>query len=123
MPSTFSLRVNQWLQNPTVLWAWLRATALLLAMSIGLFFVLQSDKVAKISFQKNAVAKLKAKVEEEHTSNIQLKEKTANNNEIIAQIKTRASANTQSTLFTAQELGQRVRFADQAKETSERKRA
>lgn len=40
----------------------------------------------------------------------QLKEKTANNNEVIAQIKKRASANTQSTLFAAQELGQRVVF-------------
>lgn len=79
MPSTFSLRVNHWLQNPTVLWAWLRATALLLAMSIGLFFVLQSDKVARNFFKKNAVAKLKAKIEEEHTSNLQLKEKTIQN--------------------------------------------
>ncbi len=39
-----------------------------------------------------------------------LKEKTSNNNVLIEQIKTKASSNTQSTLFTAQELGQRVRF-------------
>lgn len=40
----------------------------------------------------------------------ELKEKTENNNVLIAQIKVKSSANTQSTLFTVQELGQRVRF-------------
>ncbi len=45
---------------------------------------------------------------------IELKEKTQNNNVLIDQIKTRASANTQSTLFTVQELGQRVSFPDSA---------
>ncbi|MGH1378201.1 MAG: hypothetical protein ACRBB3_05200 [Alphaproteobacteria bacterium] len=45
---------------------------------------------------------------------IELKEKTQNNNVLIDQIKTRASANTQSTLFTVQELGQRVSFPDNA---------
>lgn len=43
---------------------------------------------------------------------IELKEKTQNNNVLIEQIKTRASANTQSTLFTVQELGQRVSFPE-----------
>ncbi len=32
---------------------------------------------------------------------------------MIDQIKKRASANTQATLFTAQQLGQRVHFVDQ----------
>lgn len=41
----------------------------------------------------------------------ELKQKTANNNALIDQIKTKASANTQATLFTAQEMGQRVSFA------------
>jgi hypothetical protein len=50
-----------------------------------------------------------------------LKEKTANNNEMISQIKKRASANTQSTLFAVQELGQRVQF--DKKTTQEPKRA
>ncbi|MGH1455686.1 MAG: hypothetical protein ACRBDI_02805 [Alphaproteobacteria bacterium] len=50
----------------------------------------------------------------------QLREKTASNNEMIGQIKKRASANTQSTLFTAQELGQRVKFDEK---TTEQKRA
>ena len=40
----------------------------------------------------------------------ELKEKTQSNNMLIDGIKTRASANTQSTLFTVQELGQRVSF-------------
>lgn len=51
----------------------------------------------------------------------QLKEKTANNNDMIEQIKKRASANTQSTLFAAQELGQRVVF--DAPTTEQQKRA
>ena len=42
----------------------------------------------------------------------ELKEKTENNNMLIDQIKTRATANTQSTLFTAQEMGQRVHFPE-----------
>ncbi len=42
----------------------------------------------------------------------ELKEKTQSNNIIIEQIKNRARANTQSTLFTVQELGQRVSFAN-----------
>lgn len=41
------------------------------------------------------------------TQNI-LREKTVNNNEMIATIKKRAQANTQATLFSAQEMGQRV---------------
>ncbi|PCI99707.1 MAG: hypothetical protein COB14_05845 [Alphaproteobacteria bacterium] len=45
---------------------------------------------------------------------VELKEKTQNNNVLINQIKTRAAANTQSTLFTVQELGQRVSFPDNA---------
>lgn len=53
-----------------------------------------------------------------------LKEKTASNNEMIAHIKKRASANTQSTLFAAQELGQRVRFEEAIKDKKqEQKRA
>lgn len=44
----------------------------------------------------------------------ELKEKTQNNNILIDQIKTRAAASTQSTLFTVQELGQRVRLPDNA---------
>ena len=42
----------------------------------------------------------------------ELKEKSENNNLLIDQIKAQAMANTQSTLFTAQEMGQRVRFHD-----------
>ncbi len=53
-----------------------------------------------------------------------LKEKTANNNDMIAQIKKRASANTQSTLFAAQELGQRVQFAEKTTaQNNEQRRA
>lgn len=37
-----------------------------------------------------------------------LREKTENNNDMIARIKDRAQANTQATLFSAQEMGQRV---------------
>ncbi|PCJ97540.1 MAG: hypothetical protein COA45_09760 [Zetaproteobacteria bacterium] len=50
----------------------------------------------------------------------ELKEKTQNNNVLIGQIKTRAAANTQSTLFTVQELGQRVRFSDKSAQKEER---
>lgn len=54
----------------------------------------------------------------------ELKEKTQNNNVLIDQIKTRAAANTQSTLFTVQELGQRVRLPDNAalKDTNKEER-
>ncbi len=54
----------------------------------------------------------------------ELKEKTQNNNVLINQIKTRAAANTQSTLFTVQELGQRVRLPDNAalKDTNQEER-
>ncbi len=45
---------------------------------------------------------------------IELKEKTQSNNLIIEQVKKRASANTQSTLFTVQELGQRIKFPEPA---------
>lgn len=40
----------------------------------------------------------------------QLKELTESNNVMIAQIKKRAEANTQTTLFTAQQMGQRVQI-------------
>ncbi len=40
----------------------------------------------------------------------ELKDKTLSNNILIEQIKNRAAANTKSTLFTVQELGQRVQF-------------
>ncbi len=40
----------------------------------------------------------------------ELKEKAESNNLLIGQMKDRALANTKSTLFTAQELGQRVNF-------------
>ena len=50
----------------------------------------------------------------------ELKEKTQNNNVLIGQIKTRAAANTQSTLFTVQELGQRVIFSDKSAQKEER---
>ncbi len=40
----------------------------------------------------------------------ELKEKTEHNNVMIDQIKKRTSANTQATLFTAQQMGQRVNF-------------
>lgn len=43
----------------------------------------------------------------------ELREKTVSNNMAIDQIKSRAAANTQSTLFSAQEIGQRVTFAPQ----------
>lgn len=43
-----------------------------------------------------------------------LKEKTQSNNEMIEQIKKKASANTQATLFTVQEMGQRVFFPTEA---------
>ncbi len=41
----------------------------------------------------------------------ELKEKAESNNMTIDQVTTRARANTQSTLFSAQEMGQRVTFA------------
>ncbi len=41
-----------------------------------------------------------------------LREKTENNNSMIAQIKKRAQANTQSTLFSVQEMGQRAIIHD-----------
>ena len=46
----------------------------------------------------------------------ELKEKTHSNNIVIEQIKKRATANTQSTLFTVQEMGQRVTFNDKKEE-------
>ncbi len=46
----------------------------------------------------------------------ELKEKTQSNNILIKQIKERATANTKSTLFTVQELGQRVSFNTQQEE-------
>ncbi len=55
---------------------------------------------------KNLIARLNALQNE-------LKEKTEHNNLMIDQIKKRAAANTQATLFTAQQMGQRVHFADQ----------
>jgi len=45
-----------------------------------------------------------------------LKNKTESNNVIIASIKKKAAANTQSTLFTVQQLGQRVTLADPIQE-------
>ncbi|MGN7438113.1 MAG: hypothetical protein ACTHOO_05645 [Alcanivorax sp.] len=42
----------------------------------------------------------------------ELKEKNGHNNVMINQIKKKAAANTQSTLFTAQQMGQRVYFQD-----------
>lgn len=76
---------------------------------------------------KNALATRYAKASEEFRSRLddfrksdkallmqldrlqaELKEKTQGNNIMIEQIKTRASANTQSTLFTVQEMGQRI---------------
>lgn len=56
---------------------------------------------------KNLIAQLNALQNE-------LKEKTEHNNVMIDQIKKKAAANTQSTLFTAQQMGQRVFFQDQA---------
>ncbi len=53
----------------------------------------------------------------------ELKEKTQNNRVLIEQIKIQALANTQSTLFTAQELGQRVRFPEKNHEQNETERA
>lgn len=47
-----------------------------------------------------------------------LREKTSNNNDMIARIKDRAQANTQATLFSAQEMGQRVVLNDNVKEAS-----
>ncbi len=46
----------------------------------------------------------------------ELKEKTMSNNILIDQVKSRARANTQSTLFTVQELGQRVSFPEKARQ-------
>ena len=43
-----------------------------------------------------------------------LKEKTQSNNELIEQIKKTASANTQATLFTVQEMGQRIFYPSEA---------
>lgn len=45
-----------------------------------------------------------------------LREKTEHNNEMIARIKDRAQANTQATLFSAQEMGQRVILHDNKSE-------
>jgi len=54
---------------------------------------------------KNIIAQLNALQNE-------IKEKTEHNNVMIDQIKKRTSANTQATLFTAQQMGQRVNFED-----------
>ena len=45
---------------------------------------------------------------------LELKEKTQSNNVLVEQLIKRASANTEGTLFTAQELGQRARFLPKA---------
>ena len=55
---------------------------------------------------KNLIAHL-------NTLQNELKEKTEHNNVMIDQIKTKAAANTQATLFTVQQMGQRVYFGDQ----------
>ena len=48
----------------------------------------------------------------------ELRDKTENNNVLIDQIKKRASANTKATLFTVQELGQRVHFDEANNQTT-----
>ncbi len=50
----------------------------------------------------------------------ELKEKTQSNNILIGRIKDRAAANTKSTLFTVQELGQRVSFNTSQNTSEER---
>ncbi len=50
----------------------------------------------------------------------ELKEKTQSNNIIIGKLKDRAAANTKSTLFTVQELGQRVSFSNENTQAEER---
>ncbi len=45
-----------------------------------------------------------------------LREKTQNNNDMIARVRDRAQVNTQATLFSAQEMGQRVSFRERVKE-------
>ncbi len=64
---------------------------------------------------KNLIAQLNALQNE-------LKEKTEHNNVMIDQIKTKAAANTQSTLFTAQQMGQRAVFQE-PQNNEERKEA
>lgn len=49
----------------------------------------------------------------------ELRDKTENNNILIEQIKNRAAANTHSSLFTAQEMGQRVTFHDEQQTQAE----
>ena len=75
MPSVLSIRINNWLQSSITLWAWLRASSILMLGAVVLFYVLQSDKIAQVSFQKQSVSKIKAKIKEEHLSNFQLKTK------------------------------------------------
>ncbi|MGH1375714.1 MAG: hypothetical protein ACRBCK_05120 [Alphaproteobacteria bacterium] len=53
----------------------------------------------------------------------ELKQKSESNNILIEQIKNRAQANTTSTLFTVQEMGQRVRFPTTDHESAAQKGA
>ncbi len=75
MPSVLSTKIDLWLFNRTALWAWLKGAGLVLLVSLALFFVLQSEKIARSAFSKNAIAHIKAKITEEHASNESLKQK------------------------------------------------
>lgn len=61
---------------------------------------------------KNLIAQL-------NTLQNELKDKNGHNNLMINQIKKKAAANTQSTLFTAQQMGQRVYFQDNTTENEQ----
>lgn len=89
------------------------------------FGYLQKDKNALAMRYAQASEEFRGRLNEFRTSdrglllqldNLQeeLKSKTQNNNMMIESIKTRASANTQSTLFTVQEMGQRIKTNKEA---------
>jgi two-component system, NtrC family, nitrogen regulation sensor histidine kinase NtrY len=75
MPSVLSIQINNWLQSSITLWAWLRASSILVVGAVVLYYVMQSDKIAQVSFQKHSISEIKAKIKEEHQSNFQLKRK------------------------------------------------
>lgn len=92
------------------------------------FALVQQDKERLAEQYMRASEEFRGRIEDFRTADkgllmqldrlqAELKEKAANNNETIDRVATRARANTQSTLFSAQEMGQRVQFADQVQQS------
>lgn len=105
------------------------ARALAINDYLGFAFT-QQDKEKLARQYAQASEEFRSRVEEFRTcdSNLlsrldrlqnQLKEKTQSNNDTIARIRDRALANTKSTLFSAQELGQRLRIHNNIEENGE----